>query len=540
MKMKTTATKENRQYHLLPVLFLIGFFATHTVGAQILQPFRFEREQRNSDDYFHVISLKEKGLALFRERDKYKNSNRIWELIFLDTELKEKKTLELEIKDRHKMVGYEVAEQDLYFLFRTGETNKNDFVLIDISLQGVEKGRHNVKPDMDFRLTHFIKAGNNFVFGGYVSNESVLLIFDPTNSSLKVVPGFFQKDTELVDLRTNQNQTFNAVLINRTSRGERKMTFRTFDDSGKQLLEDAIPIDDDISLQTGLSSALEREDLLIAGTYGERNAKQSQGFYSVAVDPFGEQKINYVDFGQLKNFVSYLNEKRAERIKQNSKEAVAEGRQPGFTSYVMPFRIVENKNGYFLLAEVYNPSNSGTMQTTNPYYYNPYYSPFGYSPYWGGYYYPGMSRMYRPYMYGPPNSRTSDETKSLETVVIALDEHGKVKWDHALKLEEVRMPSLQQIGDFIIDKGKVHIIYKKESDLKLKTILLEDNLVSEQTEKVKTLEEADVIRSEKETESGVRHWFGNSFYVWGYQTIRNNTKQDRVRDVFYINRIDSY
>jgi hypothetical protein len=538
--MKTSTHKKGSRRLAAILLLLIGILAGGAGSAQILQPSRYEREQKNSDDYFHIISLKEKGLALFRERDKYKNSNRIWELIFLDTALKERKSLELEIKERHKMVGYETAQNNLYFLFRTGETNRNDLVLIDISLDGVEKSRYVIKPDMDFRLTHFIKAGSNFIFGGYVSNESVLIIYEPSNSSLKVVPGFFQKDTELVDLRTNQNQTFNAVLINRTSRGERKMTFRTFDETGKQLLEDAITIDEDISLQTGLSSTLEREDLLIAGTYGDRNAKQSHGFYTVAVNPFAEQKIKYVDFGQLKNFVSYLNEKRAEKIKQNSKEAVAEGRQPSFTSFVMPFRIVENKNGFFLLAEVYNPTNSSSLQSTNPYYYNPYYSPFGYSPYWGGYYYPGMSRMYRPYMYGPQNSKTSDETKSLQTVVVALDEQGNVIWDQSLKLEEIRMPSLQQVGDFIIDRGKVHIIYKKESDLKVKTVSLGDNFVSEQTEKVRTLDESDVIRSEKETESGVRHWFGKSFYVWGYQTIRNTTKEDRVRDVFYINRIDSY
>jgi hypothetical protein len=506
--------------------------------AQLLQPYRYEREQKNSDDYFHVISLEESGLALFRERDKFKNSNRLWELVFLDSMLKEKSSLELEIKERHKMIGYETSKNNLYFLFRTGETNRNNLELIDISYQGKEVGRHLIKPDLDFRLTHFIKAGDNFVFGGYVSNESVLVIYEPQGKSLKVVPGFFQKDTELVDLRTNENQTFNCVLVNRTSRGERKMTFRTFDETGKQLLEDAIPIDEDISLQTGLTSTLEREDLIIAGTYGEKNAKQSNGFYTVSIDPFDDQKIRYVDFGRLNNFVNFLNEKRAERIKENSKEANAEGRQPGFTSYVMPFRIIENKNGYFLLAEVYNPVNSNSMNTTNPYYYNPYYSPFGYNPW--GYYYPAMSRMYRPYMYGPPNTRSANETKTLETVVLALDEQGNIKWDQSLKLDDIRMPSLQQIGDFVVRDDKLYMLYKKESDLVVKSVVLNSDASTEQTEKVRTLHEGDMIRSEKETESGVRHWFGKSFYVWGYQTLRNTTKENRVRDVFYINRVDPY
>lgn len=522
--------------------FLVGVIAllltTVTLSAQIIQPYRFEKQQKNSDDYYNVISLQEKGIALFRERDKFKNSNRIWELVFLDTTLQEKSSLELEIKERHKMIGYEVASDNLYLLFRTGETNRNDLVLVDIGFNGKELNRHVIKPDLDFRLTHFIKAGNNFVFGGYVSNEAVIVIYEPAANSVKVVPGFFQKDTELVDLRTNQNQTFNTVLINRSSRGERKMTFRTFDETGKQLLEDAVVVNDDISLQTGITSALEREDLIVAGTFGDRNGKQSHGFYAMPVNPFAEQKIKFVNFGELNHFVNYLSEKRAQKVKENSKQAIAEGRKPAFTSFVMPYRILENDNGYYLLAEVYNPVNSNNLHNTNPYYYNPYFSPYGYYQPWG-YYYPGMSRMYRPYMYGP-SSRPSNEMKTLQTVVIALDAEGNVKWDQNFKMEEVKQPSLQQVSDFAIVDGTLHIVYKKESELKVKSVVLATNEQSDKTEKIRTTHEMDAIRSEKDSESGVRHWYGNSFYVWGYQTIRNTTKQDRVRDVFYINRIDPH
>jgi hypothetical protein len=80
-------------------------------------------------------------------------------------------------------------------------------------------------------------------------------------------------------------------------------------------------------------------------------------------------------------------------------------------------------------------------------------------------------------------------------------------------------------------------MYKKESELKLKVIGLEDNQVSENTIKVKTSDPQDEIRSDKEFEGGVRQWMPGSFFVWGYQTIKNTTKADRVRDVFYINKV---
>lgn len=504
--------------------------------AQISQPRRFEKVQKNSDEPFTIISLKEEGLAIFRDMSKFKNSNRTWELILLDTALQEKKTLELEIKDRHHIVGYEYAPGHVYFLFRTGETTKNDFELIDIDLKGSEAGRYQFKPDVDFKLTHFNKAGKNFIFGGYVNNEPAVILYELPAKNIRVIPGFFQKDTELVDLRPNQNQTFNAVLVDRGSKEDRKLVFRTYDETGKQLLEDVVPIDEQKSLQAGITSILEREDLVLLGTWGERNSKQSIGFYFMTVDPFKQQQIKYVDFGQLQHYLDYLSPARAERLKRNSSEDAAAGKIPNFTSYVMPYRVGEYSDGFLLLAEVYNPISTMSPYYSNPYYYNPYYSPYGLNPYSPGYYYPGMNRMYRPYTYGS-NARNVDEIKTSETAVIAFDAKGNVTWDHSFKLDDVKMPGIEQVADFCINQDKVFFIYKQESELKVKTVVLSDDVSTEKTEKIKTLDPDDEIKSERDNDGGVRQWIANSFYVWGYHGIRNSKKGDRARDVFYINKV---
>ncbi len=521
-----------------PQAFLVFILlsAATMVSGQVSQTQRFEREQKNSDDYYNIISLKGDGLALFRERDKYKANNQLWELTLLDTALQEKSTVDLEIKERYKMVGYEVAPGTLYFLFRTGETTKNDFELVEVDIKGgaKEATRYQIKPELDFKLTHFIKAGRNFVFGGYVNNEPAVILYELPDKHLRVIPGFFQKDTELVDLRTNLNQTFNTVLIDRGSRENRKLVLRTFDETGKQLLEDIVPIEEQKSLQTGITSALQREDLAIVGTWGERNSKQSIGFYFLQVNPFQEQQIKYIDFGQLNHYLDYLNPKRAERIKQNSKDDAKAQRIPNYMNYVQPFLVTEYEHGFLLLAEVYNPVSTSSPYYNSPYYYNPYYSPYGYSPY--GFYYPGLSRMYRPYMYNN-NTRNTNDIKTSETVLISFSSDGKVNWDYSIKLDEIKMPGIEQVSDFCLTDNQLHFLYKKESELKLKTVGIEDGQGSENTIEVKTSDPLDEIRSEKEYEGGVRQWSSDSFYVWGYQTIRNNTKDNRVRDVFYINKV---
>ncbi len=517
-----------------PFLFGLALLCSISAPAQLSQTQRYEREQKNSDDYYNIISLKEEGLALFRERDKYKSNNQLWELTVLDTALQEKFTLDLEVNDRYKMIGYEVSPSHLYLLYRTGETTKNDFELHQVDLKSKETVSYQIKPELDFKLTHFNKAGTNFVFGGYVNNEPAIVLYELPAKQLRVIPGFFQKDTELVDLRTNQNNTFNTVLIDRGSKDNRKLVLRTFDETGKQLLEDIIPIEEEKSLQTGISSALEREDLAIMGTWGERNSKQAKGFYFLNVDPFQDQKIKYVDFGQLTNYLDYLPPKRAERLKQNSRDDAAAGRIPSYMNYVMPFKVTEYSEGFLLLAEVYNPVSSMNPYYSSPYYYNPYYSPYGFYPY--GYYYSGLSRMYRPYMYNN-NTRNTNEIRTTETVLLSFNGDGKINWDHSIELDEMKLPGIEQVSDYHLSSDSLYFIYKKESELKVKVIGIQDDEAKENTVKVKTSDPLDEIRSEKELEGGVRYWIQNSFYVWGYQTIRNTTKQDRVRDVFYINKV---
>jgi hypothetical protein len=519
---------------VLGVLLLVVVLES---AAQVKQTHRFEVKQKGNDEYFSIIPLKENGLALLREKNDYEDGKQKWECVLLDTTLKERTNLTLLIEPRYTLIGYEYVDQRLYLLYRMGEHNKSSLELIDIDVrQAQQLNRYEIKPELDFRITHFTKVGKNMILGGYVSNEPALLIYKIEENQIKVVPGFFQKDNELVDVRVNQNGTFNAVIIDRSTRAERKIIFKTFDETGKMLLEDVVPIEDDRSLQTSISSTLEREDLMVLGTWGDRTGKPSVGFFTLPVDPFGEQKINYIPFGQLEHFTDYMNPKRAARIRENTKEAIVEGRKPNFTAYVIPYKIQESKEGFLMLAEVYHPSSN-----SNPYFNSPYNNPYAanpymYNPFWG--YYPGM-RMYRPpYGYNNNNTRPTEDIKAYASILIAFDAAGKPKWDQSLTLDEMKKPSLEQVSDYYFGENHVVFLYKKESELKIKTIEVSNGEAKESTEKIKLLEDLDEIRHEREFEEGVKLWYNNTFYVWGYHTVRNvSNKEDRTRDVFYINKV---
>lgn len=518
--------------------FIVCAFIVISSYAQILQPRRYERKQKGSDDYFTIIPLKDEGLCLLRHKDKFNGGKRVWEFLLLDTALQEVKTVEFEEENRNNLVGYEYVPGYLYFLYRAGETSRNNLQLIEFKTNGELSGRFEINPELDFKLTHFIKAGSKMILGGYVSKEPVILIYEMATNLIKVVPGFFQKDNELVDLRANQNKTFNTILIDRSNRQEKKFIFRTFDENGELLLEDVVPIEEKKSLQTSISSTLERDEILVAGSWGDRQAKQSVGFYSLPIDPFHEQKINYFTFGELTHYLDYMKPARARRIRESSEKDISEGRNPDFYNYIMPYKVEENKEGFLMLAEVYTPvstSNQFIGPYGSPYGYGmPYGNPYIYNPYYGNYF---VNRMYNPYSYGN-NVRNSDQIKTTQSVLIAFDPNGKLLWDQSMKMENIESASLGQVSDFNYSKGEIVFIYKsKDAELKIKVIDPVGGDVQEVTEKIKLTDPNDQFRSEKEQEGGLRKWYDNTFYIWGYQTIRNLSMEDRVRDVFYINKV---
>ena len=524
------------QVRLIPswvLLFLITI--VHDVFSQLQQPYRFEQVIKNSEEGFTVISLKKEGLALIRDMHKFSGGNKKWQLEIVDTVLTKRWSTELELESRLILVGYEYSPRHLYLLFREGESDYYNFRLLTVRFYEKEIQTNEIKFEVNFKMTHFTMAGSSAVFGGYVSNEPAVLLYNQSTDHTKVLPGLFIRDISLLDIRTNQNQSFNVLMTERKGKEKKILAVRTYDQDGNLLMDDVINIDGQFTILTGLTSTLESDEMIIAGTYGETNNRQALGYYSVVVDPFNEQVVKYTDFSSLSHFLDYLSPRRADRIIAKTRKQKTLGHQPDYKAYVVPFRIEERPKGFYLLSELYYPSNS-----INPYPYgNSYYNPaaYGYYPYGMS---PFMNRYYNsPYLYNNPIRNT--DVRIVQTMVMEFDLHGKPGKDVSLKLNEIKQSSLEQVGDFVILRDTICMVYKKEEDIfyQKESGDPDEKPLIKQT-KVKLQNENDVLKNENEYESQVRFWYNHHFYVWGYQTIKGPTREgDQTRHVFYVTRFSA-
>ena len=514
------------------LLVMITILNISVVFGQLNARGRYEKEVKPSDNGFTVVPLSENGIALIHEENKYKLSKKLWEVILLDTTFKEKWKSEIEIKSTFNLIGYDFTKENVYFLFREGDREFYKFNLVQINFRDFSVNYFDVDHEFSFRITHFSVVAENAIFGGYVNREPTVMLFETSSNNIKVIPGFFLKDTELLDVRVNHNNTFNTLVIERNSLDKRHLVMKTFDHTGTLLLEDYIEIEKDKNILTGISSSLKREELILLGTYTEGANKAALGYFSVLVDPFTEQAIRYTPFTSLNHLLDYLPEKRAAKFKTKAIERMDMGKSPDFKAHVLPVRIHEAEEGFYFLSEMYDPTSTNNRPYSNN--YNPYYG-YGNSPYS---YNPMMNR-YSPTPYSYNNSNQNTSTKMIESILALFDKNGKLIWDNSIKYNNVKRFAPEQSSDFVVKKGLIYSVYRSEKKLFISTGSLREEPELD-TLSIPLKNESDIIRHESKDDNGIRFWNGDTLFVWGYQSLRDSMKEeDQVRYVFYINKFEA-
>jgi hypothetical protein len=502
--------------------------------AQVSQPARWEQENKYFDETYSIVSLKEEGLALIRDKEKFQDGKRIWDLILLDTVLQEKWTTELYLHDELRFVGYEYAPGKLNLMFRRNQLDflKAEVLILDLATRDIQYSKMEV--NLKIRLTHYTVVDNNSVFGGYVDREPVLIIHDPAKNNSFIVPGFFLTDTELLDVRPNRNGTFSILLSTRTQ-GKKKLVFRTFDKAGNILVEDEIPIDDDRTILNGVVSVLEHDEVMIAGSYTFKNEKFAYGIFSCLIDPFIEQPIRYEEFHQFRHFLDYLSDKKAEKIRDKAAERVNYGKLPGFKTTVGIHRIEEFKGGFAVFGESFVASNSPSSNAfSNPYYNSTsrtFGAPYAYTPFSNRYY-------NNPYQYPNNSTFSTEEMRMLESFVIGYDFKGRRLWDYSIPMGELKVAGREQVSDFVVVRDVPNFLFKDDNDLKF-SVQNSDTLETTDPRviPIRAKNQTEQVKNNDEVDGYVRHWYGVNLYVWGIQNVKDTQHRTESRRVFYINKI---
>lgn len=506
-------------------LLAIALFAINGLSyGQLKQPARWEEELKFSDESYYVISMADMGIALVRDRDKFDDRKRLWQFVWLDTALTQKWTTDIALSPDLEFLGYEPIPGMLNLMFRRTDTETLNIETVMINLATQKFDIYKTEVKLQIRLTHYTVVQDACVFGGYVGQQPVLVMFDLKKNVNFIVPGFFLADAELIEVRPNKNHTFN-ILISQQTANQKKLIFRTFDKHGNILIEDNIPIAEGKSILTGVTSVLVHDEVLIAGAYGLLNDRQASGLFHCLVDPFADQTVTYTEFPQLRHFLDYLPERKAGKIKQKAAEREGYGKSE-FKTNVGIHRIDEFDGGFALFGESYLMSTSTNSTTPASPYYNPTARTFG-QPY-GGYYNPITT----------PQFVSLQELRFKQGFAIGFNLKGIRTWDFSISMDDLKSTTREQAGDIAVVDQTPHFLFKAKEDLKY--LSLESDTTDTTKPMAIPIKLTNQTEEQKELfeEGNVRFWYGKHFFVWGMQSVFDrNRESDRHRRLFFINKV---
>lgn len=502
---------------------LLFILCTINATGQLTQTARYELEIDRYKNPFFIVPADSSGLFLFHETEKFADNNKQYELTKLNTDLVEKGKLTIDISNKFNWIGYDYSTPELYFLFRQGEHIKSDFHIIRFGEDINQITRFDIKNEMEFDVTHFSISVKTAIMGGYVNNRPAILLYDFANEKVKILPGFYKKDSKLLDITLNINNSFNVLVYDEESSKEKNLLLKVYDWEGNLLAEDEFYVPENRVAFSGLTSRLENDHLIITGTYGSSNSKLSEGIYWAKADVSKKQYIKMIPFGNINSFFSHLPEKKQEKVKEKIKES---GKDFVHKDYFALHQIKEKNGKYYLLGEIFNPSYLKTQPNTNP-----YTSRYRMDPYTFSRYRPMYSDVY--------NTKEYSSVEYLESVLITLNENGDVLWDEGLVFSRIESEDLKQVSDFAVVDDKVALAYKDEDIFRYKIVKQDEVIVSDTATNIKLGESSDVLRDEDKKEGGIKHWYKGIFFMWGNQGIKrfSDGSKDRLY-VFYINKLE--
>jgi hypothetical protein len=285
---------------------------------------------------------------------------------------------------------------------------------------------------------------------------------------------------------------------------------------GELVFTENLEAKEDLSLTDGRIVNSSEGGNLLAGTYSiKRRTETSRGIFVADLNQESIKQIQYYNYANLENFFNYMREKRKNRIKKRIARKKIKGRKLRFSYRLFVQDIIKQGDQNILIGEAYFPTYSNRTRG------------YGYSSYG-----------YNPYMSNVPD-QVFDGYKYTHAVIIAFNDSGEILWDNSFEINDLKSYQLEEHVQLAFLDDQIVMLYLYDQHLKVKVIKANEIVEGKFTEELKLLYENDEIRGNDEDLEGLKQWYGNNFYAYGVNKVKN-LKDENIklnRKVFFINKI---
>lgn len=477
----------------------------------IIQPNRIEFEIRTKDEDFILIPAEEKGLLVVKQTRVRDVQGYIWELTLIDSTLNVVWSNVLVVDYVESFLGYDYHGDEFYLLFGKSQYKLEEMHVVKIAISDGSKSHFDINTTFPIQLTEFVAIGNTLIFGGYAQFKPVVMLYNTVQSKSKVLPGFYNNNSEIVTISPDdENLTFTVIVNEKTAKKKLTITLKTFTENGELFYTKALDAEYEKTLLDGVSTVFDDGTQYVIGTYSRVKSEFSRGLYLSKL-VYGEQQfIKYHNYADLDNFFSYMSAKREQRVKNRIERKKVRGKKVKFNYRLLVHEIIKRGDEYILIGEAYYPKYSSYGSTTN---------------------------------YNMPSSNQINPNfigyRYTHAVVVGFNKNGEVLWDNSFEINDVLSLFLKQNVQVSVEKDKIVLLYVYENVIRSKIVKKQEILEGKSFDSIELAFKSDQIRDNNKDMEGLEKWYDGNFYAYGIQKIKNLTDQNVKlnRQVFYINKV---
>jgi hypothetical protein len=499
--------------NLLLILFL---FALTTSFSQITYEKRIEFELKDGYDNEKIYDFGENGLLVRSVGRDVVGGEIEWKYELFNTDLKSVNTQKVMLSKKLYSDETFTTENSNHTFFRDKYGN---FLLLSVDAENFKITKVEGKISKKTWVADMAILGDYAFFSARIKNAPYLFSVNWKTGKQKFIPvripGINPKKITLnnFQLLPNSDEIF-VFLDAKISKKVYELFIVRLNTNGdkKDLFNFSKNIDNNIVSISACN--IGDGKYIFTGTYSSKYTSLSEGLFFCQGGKGKIDYINYYNFTELENFLTYLPERRQARLEKKKAKKQAKGKEFKINYYIADHDVIVLNDGYLFLGEAYYPTyRTETYTTTST-------------------------------VNGVTTTQTHTRTvfdgyQYTHAVIAKFDESGKMQWDRTFEMWPAYKPYFVKRFISVAEKSSTSIkmVFASSSKIVSKEFSFGGKVLQEsETEEIETGVSGDKT---KRSFSNIDYWYKNYFIAYGSQVIKNkaNKKVDRKRKVYFISKI---
>lgn len=498
------------------LIFLVLFYSSFTIIAQISYEKRLEFELKDGYDNEEIFEFGEVGFLMCSQKEESSLGEIEWKYELFNSNLESVNSRSISISKKYYADETYRTDKRTHTLCRD---RKGNFSIVSVEAASLEIAKvDGIVPKKSW-IKEMVILGDYAFFNASIKKVPYLFSVNWKTGKQNFIPVSLQnyrsKKTQLIGFQVleSSNEIFLYIKAQVEKRKSELYIIR-LNDKGEK--EDVFNLSKNIdeNIIDVSASKLSNGKYIFTGTYSTKSINESEGLFFCQAQENDIEFIKFYNFLDLNNFLSYLPERKQEKIIKKKERKEGRGKEFKLKYQLATHDVEELADGYIFMGEAYYPTYITESYTTTS------------------------------YLNGIASTITHTNTvfdgyRYTHAVVAKFNKEGILQWDQTFEMWPAHKPFYVKRFISTAEKNQNFnkLVFASRNKIVSKSINYNGSVIQDsESEEIDTPHEGD---KEKRSFSNVDFWYDKYFIAYGRQIIKNKENKDvkRKRKVYFISKI---